>query len=297
MNIVDTTIKLRSFLLVTMGVLLFFLSSCLLPVFAENSREEIPNFLIERKNNSVDFSLLVSASSVQNRLTSKRSSIILVDVRSVGSFNKIRIAGSINIPLYAIRTKTFLKSKPLVLVNEGYGYSKLIDECSRLKNTGFTSVSILNGGLNGWIGEDSHLEGNHFDQKNINRISPRSFFEDKDYKDIIVINIVKEQNSQVPSLISRSLSVPFSKDISKLTEEVKSKISSTGKSKPLYVLIVCDDEEVYEKIDKYIRSQITWTVFYLEGGLFAYNEFLKNQALMWKPEKTVMTGKPCLTCD
>lgn len=297
MNIVDITIKLKSSLLFITGVLFFPLYSCLLPAFAENSKEEIPNLLIERKNNSVNFSLLISASSVQNRLASKRSNIILVDVRSTESFNKIRIAGSINIPLYAIKTKTFLKTKTLVLVNEGYGYSKLMDECNRLKNSGFTSVSILNGGLNSWIRENGHLEGNHFDQENINRISPRSFFEDKDYKDIIVVEITKDQKSQVPSLIPRSLSVPFSENISKLTEEVKSKVSSAGKDKPLYVLVVCDGEEVYEKLEKYIRSQITWTVFYLEGGKFAYNEFLKDQALMWKPEKTVMTGKPCLTCD
>ncbi len=297
MNVLNITIKLKSSLLFIVGVFYFSLFSCLLPGLAENSKEEIPNSLIERKNNSVDFSFMISVSSIRDRLASMRSNIVLVDVRSAESFNKARITGSINIPLYAIKTKAFLKTKQLVLVNEGYGYPKLIDECNRLNNSGFTSVNILDGGLNGWISENGHIEGNHFDQEKINRISPRSFFEDKDYVDIIIIDINKEQNSQVPSLISQSLSVPFSENISKLTEDIKSKIASTGKSKLLYVLVVCDDENVYKKIEKYIRSQISWTVFYLEGGMFAYNEFLKDQVLMWKPKKTVMTEKPCLTCD
>jgi rhodanese-related sulfurtransferase len=92
--------------------------------------------------------LAISAESVLQKLKEKRE-IILIDVRNSKKFEKFRIPGSINIPLFAIKTKTFLKSKPLVLINEGYSYSQLEQECMILRNSGF-KASILDGGIYYW---------------------------------------------------------------------------------------------------------------------------------------------------
>ena len=43
----------------------------------------------------------------------RNQDIILVDVRHKEAFDKSRIAGSIHIPLHALKTKNFLKTKPL----------------------------------------------------------------------------------------------------------------------------------------------------------------------------------------
>ena len=61
----------------------------------------------------------ISAESVLQKMRENQD-IVLVDIRRRVEFEKFRIPGSINIPLFAIKTKAFLKSKSLVIVDEGY---------------------------------------------------------------------------------------------------------------------------------------------------------------------------------
>jgi rhodanese-related sulfurtransferase len=63
-----------------------------------------------------------SVESVLRKLKGNEE-MILVDVRKQDEFERFRITGSISIPLFAIKTKAFLKSIFLVLVNEGYDYT------------------------------------------------------------------------------------------------------------------------------------------------------------------------------
>ena len=90
--------------------------------------------------------LFISVESVLQQLKEKQH-IVLVDVRDANDFEKFRIPGSLNIPFFALKTKTFLKKKSLVMINEGFSYSRLEQGCLRLRNAGFASVSILDGGL------------------------------------------------------------------------------------------------------------------------------------------------------
>ena len=54
----------------------------------------------------------ISVESVLKKLN-KEKEIQLVDVRPKSDFEKIRIPSSINIPLFAVKTKAFLKRKDL----------------------------------------------------------------------------------------------------------------------------------------------------------------------------------------
>jgi len=105
------------------------------------SHLDIPSELITRKLRKRNPAFAIFVESVLRKLK-KKQEIVLIDVRNREEFEKFRIPGSINIPLFAIKTKTFLKRKPLVLINEGESYRPLEQECKRLRDTGFT-VSIL----------------------------------------------------------------------------------------------------------------------------------------------------------
>jgi hypothetical protein len=50
----------------------------------------------------------------------KKHDVTLVDVRDRDCFERFRIPRSIHVPLYAVKTKGFLKERFLVLVHEGY---------------------------------------------------------------------------------------------------------------------------------------------------------------------------------
>ena len=109
---------------------------------------KIPDELIARKIKKHDPSLAISVEEVFYKLK-RNQKLTLVDVRSKKDFERLHIPSSINIPLFAVKTKTYLKSARLVLVNEGFRYAELANECRRLTERGL-KMSILDGGLPAW---------------------------------------------------------------------------------------------------------------------------------------------------
>src|SRR5512134_1867005 len=72
--------------------------------------------------------LYVTAENVLSRMKSKQDAL-LIDVRDRDAFEKLRIPGSIHIAPYSLKTKAFLRNKPLVLVSEGYSDAALELTC------------------------------------------------------------------------------------------------------------------------------------------------------------------------
>lgn len=101
--------------------------------------------------------LFVAAESVLQEIKAEQK-ILLIDIRESKAFEKVRIPGSINIPLSFIKTKPFLKPGPLVLVSAGYGQRFMEKECRRLNARGFKAVILL-GGLCAWKQAGGKLEG------------------------------------------------------------------------------------------------------------------------------------------
>ena len=99
----------------------------------------------------------LSTDAVLHKIKEKQP-ITLVDIRGKDQFKTVSIPGAINIPLYAIKTKIYLKSQPLILINEGYHYEPLERECAQLRKAGFQAW-ILHGGLTGWKQTGGPLNG------------------------------------------------------------------------------------------------------------------------------------------
>ena len=256
----------------------------------------IPPELITRKLRKRDPAFAISVESVLRKLN-KKEEIVLVDVRNREEFEKISIPGSINIPLFAVKTKTFLKHKPLVLINEGCYYNPLERECKRLSDSGFTAVRILNGGLNPWRQKGGALNGDIFAQKELNKISSQIFFEEKNDENWVVIDVSKSKNQETLYLIPQVIAIPFIDNAGKFVLSIKRVMEKHEKSFFLCFLILNENGEQYEKIEKLIEKAGLRNVFYLKEGLMGYKGFLKRQALMWQPkDSSRKTLKKCPSC-
>ena len=77
---------------------------------------ELPPDLIERKLIQRDPSLYITPAAVMQKLQAKPP-IILVDIRHKDAFETYKIPNSINIPLHFIKTKSFLKQRPTVIIH------------------------------------------------------------------------------------------------------------------------------------------------------------------------------------
>ena len=237
--------------------------------------------------------LHLSMESVLSMLK-KRQEILFVDVRDREAFEKFRIPGSIHIPLYALKTKAFLKDKPLVLVSEGYPNFALEQTCKALRDAGFTKTSILNGGLRYWIQKKGPIEGDAFAQNELSRLSPRDFFAQKDSPEWLVITVSRSAAGSSQPLIPGAVHLPFEGNAPKFTSALNAIINSKARS-PLLSVLVCDERgEKYESIDRAVRKEEICKVFYLKGGMEAYQAFLQQQALLGQPGKEEV--KRCVNC-
>jgi len=273
--------------------------------------------LVSPKLKKHDSSLTVSVESVLYKLKQKQN-ITLVDIRKPEEFEKVRIPGSINIPLHAVKTKNYLKLQPVVLVNNGYQYTLLEKECKNLNKKGF-KAKILKGGLNSWRKRKGPFAGDVFAQKELNRVSPRAFYQEKNYANQVVIDVSKTQTKESKKLIPCAIHIPFLDNPAELdillsgvstegkkhlnlralsVSAVNKKTASKQKNNPfISILIFNENGNGYEKVEKTIEKSGLNNVFYLKGGLKGYKKYKEHLALSRQPRSSrLKTINRCKNC-
>lgn len=236
--------------------------------------------------------IFITAETV-NKVASEKASITLVDIRRPDEFEKAHIPGSLNIGLHSIKTKPFLKDTKIVLVTKGYQYAQLDAECARLHDQGY-SVSILLGGLNAWQQASYPLEGTSWVQASFDRITPEAFYPEQDYDNWVVIDATKkgQASKAFPGAIH------YDPDTWLFAQtRLKGAVDKCGKDRPCLVLIVNEKGTDYQKITRTVLHAEVKNVFYLEGGLKAYEEYLKGNALSHEPkENRTKSIRKCPQC-
>jgi rhodanese-related sulfurtransferase len=220
----------------------------------------------------------------------KKQEVLLLDTRDRKAYEKFRIPGSMSIPLYAFKTKAFLRGKPLILVSEGYPNLALEQACKDARAEGFTTASILNGGLRSWTQKNGLTEGGALASYETGMLSPKDYLLNKDSPDWLLISV---SDPSLPSLPG-ALHLPWDGSPSEFASALKGLIKErTGSQRPSVLL--CDERgDKYHRIERAVqRAQIS-EVFYLKGGAESYRAFQHAQALLGQPGKEEV--KRCVTC-
>ena len=238
--------------------------------------------------------LYVSVESVQSMLKRKQE-ILFIDVRGKEAFETFRLPGSIRIPLYALKTKAFLKDKALVLVHEGYPDLVLEQTCRELRVAGFAKLSILNGGLRYWQQKNGPIEGDLFAAGEVSRIAPIAFFAHKDSGQWLVITVSSSAVGSAEPPLPGARQLAWEGSPAKFASGLKALIANRANPALLCVL-VCDESGVrYEEIERAVQQEQIGKVFYLKGGLESYQAFLEQQAQLRQPRKEGV--QRCATCS
>ncbi len=105
----------------------------------------------------------------------KVDEIRILDTRSAGRYEEAHIPRSINIPAFALKTRTDLRGDAVVLVDEGYALEVLLAEATKLRQLGFKRVRVLHGGIPAWARKGNVIEGKRADIESIAKISAADF--------------------------------------------------------------------------------------------------------------------------
>ena len=255
---------------------------------------QIPLELITRDSRQYDASFAVSVKTILRKLKQKQP-ITLIDIRGAREYERLKIPGSLNISLHTIKTKTYLKPSLIVLINKGFGYSKLEAEGRRLVELGF-KVSILDGGLPAWKRKGGPLVGDLFALNDIKTVSPRVFFREKDYENTLAVDISPQRTEASSQLIPYAKQLPILEDADEPLKELRQLVAKYKNKSFFSVLIFNASGEQYTKAEK-ILSRMGLDAFYLQSGLDGYHKYLESLLLSWKPRgsrmKTVNNCKPC----
>jgi len=196
----------------------------------------------------------------------------IIDVRSPDSFDSVHIPGALNIPLCFVRTKSFLRSKRIVLVDGFGGDPELEKFCRGLRSDDFASVAILRGGLNAWRLAGGALEGAAV--KNVSLMSPSDYAKVRDFSDWrVVYSGSSEGFARASAFIAEIESAPL-------------KIANR-KSAIENILVVTDEGGNYNDLTSDFTGRDA-NVFCLSGGLAAYENYLRQASL--KPGKRIISS-------
>lgn len=233
---------------------------------------------------------MVSAVSVIQKLRDNNR-FFLVDVRDEKAYAEFKIPGSINLPLAFIRTRSFLKTKPVVLVDAGFPDSRILADVEKLNQNGF-EIRIMKGGLLAWHHKKGPLVGDPFAPKRLNRISARQFFSERNHSGLHLFNACKSEKINIKGIFPGVVSLP--------PEDQKAMASALSflKQKPMHWAVIFDESGFsYDHLEKKIPQALYHKVFYLDGGIHSYQTFLHNLKLANRPKSSRLkeTGQcePC----
>lgn len=220
---------------------------------------------------------------------------VLVDVRRKTAFDAFRIPDSINIPLAAIKSKSFLKEKSLILLDEGWTFSVLAQECEDLRAQGF-DVRVLFGGLHTWQEAGYHLQGDFWAQQALSEIPPRAFFLERHYQNWIIIDMSETAHTQAECLLPGSLTLSYHGNEQEFLELFEEQAARQSQHPLTRILIVDDQGERYDALKTLLAGTEHRHILFLQGGLKAYQKFLEQQNALLQAEQQKKTVKSCPAC-
>ncbi len=224
----------------------------------------------------------------------QNKSPFLVDIRPKKEYSQFKIPGSLNIPASLIKTKTFLKTGPMVLIHQGVAHTDLIVLAKDLSKKGF-KASVLEGGLAAWKHKQGPIVGNPFSIRQMNTITPKALFAGQSKEDWLVMDFSEKpgKTHQIPQAVAIKPVNPVEKKEDPIVPALRShKLKETSA-----IIIFNETGQNYEDIKERFPKPFRHKIYTLTGGQSAYDKFMTSHLLAnrSKSQRTKTSGQcePC----
>lgn len=235
----------------------------------------------------------------------RQSGVVLVDVRRADLHGRARIPGSLQIPLYAMRTKGFLRPKTVILIGEGHDEGALLRECARLGGAGFAQVRVLEGGIHHWRERGGPVEGDLEALAGLGRVTPADLDSALRTGEWRVAGFRVEAEDLALAPVGQAVLLPDPAAGEEFVSAVRAlqKRLPAGKGRLARLLLFDRKGDGCPQVEGVLRQareagQDLGTVFYLDGGLDAlerYQALQSNRATVGQLPSTVRQGR-CGSC-
>lgn len=218
-----------------------------------------------------------------------------MDVRDAEAFGHYRIPGSLNIPLHVVKTKAFLRSEPIVLVDQGRVSAALEEGCAALKRAGFSNVSVLQGGLRAWRAGRGPLEGEEGSAGDLDHLMPAELFAERTRDDWLVLILSRDKQATLRCwLPPRAEQVAAVGDAA--IRAIKAAVAKGRRASPRLRVVAASDsgtDQDHTTLSALLAKAGVTDAFYLEGGLAGYREFVSNQITIWQRQPPTKASACC----
>ena len=170
-----------------------------------------------------DYSLAVTSTELLNKPKHNKG-VTLVDIRSPEEFERLRIPGSINVALYALKAKAYLKAQPFVLVSTGYEWRDLESECKSCSRAASSRRFFSAGWWHGKV-KAGRLRGIDCWRRHTEKSLHTFFFTKRITKDIKVFDVSPKPLPDAKKLIPGNVHVKNIESLLKLAQAKQSHIS------------------------------------------------------------------------
>lgn len=217
---------------------------------------------------------------------------MLIDTRAATEYAQGHIAQSMNIQLASVKTASFLRNKPFLMLGAGYERVAMIHACKQLHAAGFTGAKVLDGGLLPLSNHaGSRLNAGVVEQ--LQTIPSASLLYDKGYETWIVFNLNRSVSRQLESAFADIYSyetLPKADVVGQV--QANRSVGSVALASPLSIVVVDDSGQQYQEFkrwsDQFTDSGVRERLFYLRGGVRAFDQFVKTQQAMLSKQHFVL---------
>lgn len=238
-------------------------------------------------------SLLMPPTTLMQK-TRQNPVVFMVDTRLKTEFIRFKIPGSLNIPESLIKTKAFLKTKPVALIDMGVAHADLINLAKDLNTKGFDAC-VLDGGIAAWIQKGGAMVGNPFSIRQANEINPRILFAGQASENWLILDFSAQPPQPHP--ISKAIPIKTAGPDGNNQDMVGAVLNAHPLNQPGAIIILNETGQNYNILKQRFPVRLRHKIFTLTGGLDAYNRFLSRHRLAVTPkaQRTKTTGEcePC----
>ena len=225
------------------------------------------------KNDSNESYLLTI--SELTKIASQNKNLLIVDIRPKDKFKQIHIPHSININPSFFESKKFLAEKNVVLVYGGINRFQAVSLAKEAESKGFKFVRVLDGGLTAWVEAGKPvLRAPGFSEK-LHLIKANELYLclKKEPGSSLILKLKTNKMSKNGFLGAKVFSIEGNSQRS-----LEQGFNKLRKKTSLPIIVVDENGDNYKKVQMARNSLSVSQIFYLEGGLKAYRDYIRTMS-------------------